>query len=122
MIDLAIYLEASDSTRNIQRSYSITAGQDLFGAWFVATNYGRIGSRGRTKVIMLPDEAETRRYVRQCLKRRERAPQRIGISYTIKDFSGNWIEFSELPAPGSSRRTLPPPNNGYAHVSYQPSV
>lgn len=90
MMDFAIQLEACDPARNIWRSYCITAGQDLFGNWIVAMNYGRIGSRGTTKTIVLADEEAVRRYVQQCLKKRETAPKRIGVGYSIKNVSGIW--------------------------------
>lgn len=88
MMNLSAHLEACDPERNIWRSYSITAGQDLFGNWVVSINYGRIGAKGRTKTFLLTDEAETNRYVRQCLKKRESAPKRIGIGYKVKYASG----------------------------------
>ena len=93
MMEFAIHLEACDPARNIWRSYSITAGQDLFGDWIVAMNYGRIGSRGTTKTVLLSDEVKTRRYVQQCLKKRENAPKRIGIDYKVKDITGTWGNF-----------------------------
>ena len=74
MMEFAIHLEACGPARNIWRSYSITAGQDLFGDWIVVMNYGRIGARGRTKTILLPNEAETRRYVRQYFKSEKVCP------------------------------------------------
>jgi predicted DNA-binding WGR domain protein len=92
MMDFAIHLEARDPARNIWRAYSITGGQDLFGDWVVVLSYGRIGAKGRTKTVMLPDEAATRRYVRQCLKKRENALKRIGISYKVKSITGNFGE------------------------------
>jgi len=95
MMDFAIHLEARDPARNIWRAYSITGGQDLFGDWVVVLSYGRIGAKGRTKTVMLPDEAATRRYVRQCLKKRENAPKRIGIGYAMIQATGVWEEFVE---------------------------
>ena len=95
MMEFAIHLEACDPARNIWRSYSITAGQDLFEDWIVAMNYGRIGSRGTTKTVVLSDEEDVLRYVRQCLKKRESAPKRIGIDYKVKDISGTWSDFRE---------------------------
>lgn len=53
MINLSVHLEACDPERNIWRSYSIAAGQDLFDHWNVAINYGRIGTKGRTKTFLL---------------------------------------------------------------------
>jgi len=69
MMDFAIHLEACDPDRNSWRSYSITGGQDLFGDWIVAMNYGRVGSCGTTKTVLLSDEEAVRHYVRQCLKK-----------------------------------------------------
>jgi len=57
--------------------------------------YGRIGARGRTEAVLLPNEAETRRYVRQCLKKRENAPKRIEIGYKVIQTDGIWGEFIE---------------------------
>jgi hypothetical protein len=67
----------------------------LFGDWIVAVTYGRIGARGRTKTVVLPDEAETRRYVRQCLKKRESAPKPMGIGYKAIRTDGMWGAFTE---------------------------
>jgi WGR domain len=75
------------------------AGQDLFGDWIVAMNYGRIGSRGTTKTVLLSDEEAVRRYVRQCLKKRESAPKRIGIDYKVIQTDGRWEEFIESKHP-----------------------
>jgi len=47
------------------------------------------------KAVLLSDEAETRRYVRQCLKKRENAPKRIGIGYKVIQTDGIWGEFIE---------------------------
>lgn len=90
MMEFSIQLEARDPERNIWRAYSITGGQDLFGDWIVVMNYGRIGARGTTKTVLLPDEEAVRRYVRQCLKKRESAPKRIGVGYKVKYTSDAW--------------------------------
>ncbi|MDD5321520.1 MAG: DUF1156 domain-containing protein [Methylococcales bacterium] len=95
MMEFVIHLVACDPERNIWRSYSITAGQDLFGDWIVAMNYGRIGSRGTTKTVLLSNEEDVRRYVRQCFKKRENAPKRIGINYKVKDITYTWGDFRE---------------------------
>ena len=93
------HFTSKPATRNIWRAYSIAAGQDLFGDWIVVLTYGRIGARGRTKTVVLPDETETRRYVRQCLKKRENAPKRIGIGYKVIQTDGMWEEFIEPKSP-----------------------
>ena len=64
-------------------------------ALLVAQCDQRIGSRGTTKTVLLSDEAETRRYVQKCLKKRENAPKRIGIDYKVKDITGTWGDFRE---------------------------
>ncbi len=92
MIDFFVQLEARAPERNIWRSYCIAAGQDIFGDWMVELTYGRIGAKGHTKTVMLPDEAETRRYVRHCLKRRKCAPKRLGVGYTIKNSWGALLD------------------------------
>jgi len=74
MMEFAIHLEACDPARNIWRSYSITAGQDLFGDWIVAMNYGRIGSRGTTKRVLLSDEAEIAVMCKNALKSEKMRP------------------------------------------------
>lgn len=42
------------------------------------------------KIVWLPNEATARHYVRQCLKKRENAPKRIGIDYKVINISGEW--------------------------------
>ena len=103
-MDFAIYLEATDPARNIHRAYSIIAGQDLFGDWIVALNYGRIGKRGRTKSILVADEAAAQLYVRKSLRRRARAPQRIGITYEVKVMAGCWNDLGEETQPFISKQ------------------
>ncbi len=95
MMDFAIHLEARDPARNIWRAYSMMGGQDLFGDWVVVLSYGRIGAKGRTKTVTLPDKEATCRYVQQCLKKRESAPKRIGIGYKVIRATGLWEEFIE---------------------------
>jgi hypothetical protein len=58
-------------------------------------NYVLIGSRGTTKTVLLSDEESVRRYVRQCLKKRESASKRIGIDYKVIQTDGRWEEFIE---------------------------
>lgn len=65
----------------------------MFGNWIVAMTYGRIGTQGLTKTVLLPDEATMRRYVRQCFKKRESTPKHIGIGYKVKGITGTWGGF-----------------------------
>jgi hypothetical protein len=79
-----IRLEARHPARDVWRAYALEAGRDLFGAWVVEVSYGRIGCPGRTLVRVLETEAEARRIVRRCLKRRVGAPRRIGVAYELR--------------------------------------
>jgi len=81
MLTPVAYLEARDSSRNIHRAYSIAYGQDLFGNWIVETTYGRIGGKGRAIVTVVNNVDEALKYVQKALKRRQSAPQRIGVGY-----------------------------------------
>jgi predicted DNA-binding WGR domain protein len=88
MMEFSILLEACDPERNRWRSYHIAAGQDLFGDWVVVLTYGRMGCRGRTKMVLMPDESAARRFVEACLRKRESAHKRIGIGYKVRQTSG----------------------------------
>ena len=99
MMHYTVLLEASAPELNIWRSYHIASGQDIFGAWVVELTYGRIGAKGRKKTILVPDEAAAQQYVRQCLKKRETAPKRIGIGYKVRHVSGSWNDDSEANEP-----------------------
>lgn len=61
MMEFSIQLAATDPARNIWRSYLIAGGQDLFGNWIVELTYGRIGAKGRTKAVLVADEAAAHR-------------------------------------------------------------
>lgn len=69
MIVYSILLEADCPELNIRRSYLIEAGQDLFGNWIVEINYGRIGCKGRKKVILMDCEEDAKRIVKKRLNR-----------------------------------------------------
>jgi len=79
MIVYSILLEADCSELNIRRSYLIEAGQDLFGNWIVEINYGRIGCKGRKKVIVMDCEEDAKRVVKKTPKKtRERSQTNRG--------------------------------------------
>ena len=90
-----IELQACDPARNRWRFYRIEAGRDLLGDLIVRFNYGRIGTHGQTKTYIVPDATAGARLVRACLKRRQSAPKRIGITYEIraKFDPHNWTDF-----------------------------
>jgi len=78
-----VSLEAHDPSKNLARSYSLRVGQDLFGAWQLELQHGRIGTRGRVRHLAFDTPASVRAEVRRRLKRRESAPRRIGASYQV---------------------------------------
>jgi hypothetical protein len=86
-------LEARDPDRDCFRSYCLQAGPDLFGTWLVDATYGRIASRGRTVRHVAGDEAQARRIVRHCLRRRATAPRRFGVPYRLCELNdpADWV-------------------------------
>ncbi|RYE70806.1 MAG: WGR domain-containing protein [Oxalobacteraceae bacterium] len=78
-----VTLEASDSKRNLARSWSMSTGRDLLGWTIVSWRWGRIGKAGQARVSAFADPADARRFARQLLLRRARAPQRIGAPYRV---------------------------------------
>lgn len=44
------YLEKRDTARNQARFYRLTVQPNLFGEWTLCKEWGRIGSRGQTRL------------------------------------------------------------------------
>lgn len=76
-------LVARELTRTINRRYSIEHCVDLFGVHLVETSWGRYGSWGQSKRDSFDDPADADRAVRNHLRRRARAPRRIGVAYRV---------------------------------------
>jgi hypothetical protein len=87
-------LEARDPALGRFRSYRVEAGTDLFGAWLVEVTYGRIGTPGRCLRYAAGDEADARKLVHHCLRRRASAQKRIGVSYRFRELVDprEWVE------------------------------
>ena len=81
---LRIRLEARSAAHRCFRAYGIAVGQDLFGAWMVEMNYGRIGTAGRTKVRSFCTTEDAQAQVEACLRKRATAPRRIGVAYCVQ--------------------------------------
>ena len=64
-----VRLEAKCAARGCFRSYEIALGPDLFGAWMVEMNYGRVGTAGRTKVRSFETVEAAQAQVRVCLRK-----------------------------------------------------
>jgi predicted DNA-binding WGR domain protein len=76
-------LVARDLTRNINRRYAIEHCIDLFGVHLVETSWGRYGTWGQSKRNSFDDPADADRAVKTHLRRRARAPSRIGVAYRV---------------------------------------
>jgi predicted DNA-binding WGR domain protein len=80
---LTVALEARHTARNHHRRYEITVGRDLFDDWSVVIRYGRIGQGGREERFAGTQVDEMKAVVRERLRRRLSAPQRIGVPYRL---------------------------------------
>ena len=47
-----------DPSRNMRRYYRLDIEPDLFGHWMLTRHWGRIGSRGQTRVTSYPSEVD----------------------------------------------------------------
>lgn len=54
----AVTLQRIDPVRNMRRFYRLDVQPDLFGAWCVVREWGRIGRAGRVRVDPYATEAE----------------------------------------------------------------
>lgn len=71
----AITLRRSDPARNMHRYYMLDVQPDLFGAWCVIREWGRIGSRaGQRRTVPYPTHGEAQ----AALERQRRAKLRKG--------------------------------------------
>ncbi len=80
-----IYLQAIDPARNIARGYVIEASPDLFGHIIVALHWGRIGTKGQSRLVSFAKQHDAAQFVSQTLSRRASAKKRIGVPYALID-------------------------------------
>lgn len=90
MTECAILLEARNPSRNILRSYYVSAWHDLFGRLMVEVIHGRIGAKGKSSTFFMNHQDEAIEFIAALLKRREGALQRLGVPYLLKHYSGHW--------------------------------
>jgi predicted DNA-binding WGR domain protein len=81
ILNQPIHLEAVSRSRNIARRYAIEASRDLFGVVIIEYGWGRIGTRGQSRIISFGRDDEAERFVRRLLVRRAGAKRRIGVTY-----------------------------------------
>lgn len=90
MTECAILLEARNPSRNILRSYYVSAWHDLFGRLMVEVIHGRVGARGKRSMFFMNDHEEAIEFISELLKRRESAIKRLGVPYLLKYYAGHW--------------------------------
>ncbi len=76
-------LKAIDLDKGIFRWYEIKPIQDLFGHWSLIVSFGRINTKGRTKIISFDTVEEMHTGLHKILKKRLTAKNRIGCNYTL---------------------------------------
>lgn len=81
----SIELQAHNSARNCHRRYAMSIGRDLFGAWTLAVEYGRIGRTGQVQQYSANSAADLSRLVRSKLKKRESSVKRNGCGYRVTE-------------------------------------
>lgn len=87
MISEPIYLRAINSSKNVNRWYSLRLVQDLFGEWLVMTQWGRQGFKGQYKQYTFLEELAAKKAFGRILQKRLHAQRRIGCNYEI--FNGD---------------------------------
>jgi putative SOS response-associated peptidase YedK len=78
-----ISMEAVDRHKNIFRSWQCDVGTDLFGIVLLSVTFGRTATSGRTITRAVKDADAANRLVRQLLRKRATAKQRLGVGYRI---------------------------------------
>lgn len=86
---LNIYLEAKHFALKHVRLYHIFLTQDLFGDWLLTTTYGRLGTRGQTKIYAFKTAQDALPKIKSILLKRATAPQRSGCQYHIVNLDQN---------------------------------
>lgn len=79
----SIELQAHNPLRNCHRRYAMSIGRDLFGAWTLAVEYGRVGQAGQVQRYSATSASDLARAVRAKLKKRESSVRRIGTGYQV---------------------------------------
>lgn len=67
-----VYLEHFDNSRNMARFYQVDIQPTLFGAWAVISQWGRIGTHGRSREDWFQSFAEARTAQARRIARKRR--------------------------------------------------
>lgn len=81
-----IQLQAKNPRKNIFRRYGVRVDKNLLGEWCLYLNYGRIGSRGQSKLSFWSDLSQLYAKIKHILRKRLNATQRIGCNYQIVSY------------------------------------
>jgi predicted DNA-binding WGR domain protein len=68
----AVTLHRIDPARNMRRFYRLDLQPDLFGAYGIVCEWGRIGQAGRVRVDSYPTEAQAAARMRRRQMRKQR--------------------------------------------------
>jgi Domain of unknown function (DUF4172)/WGR domain len=61
----------------------LDASPDLFGHWIISLHWGRIGTKGQSRMLSFNRQCDAARFVKRTLSRRASARERIGAVYSI---------------------------------------
>jgi predicted DNA-binding WGR domain protein len=74
-----VILYRIDVSRHMHRFYRLDVQPDLFGAWCLIREWGRIGTTGRERSVPFPSPAQAQ----AALDKQRRTKERRGYSTTI---------------------------------------
>lgn len=88
----AVILYRIDEAKNMHRFYRLDVQRDLFGAWCVMREWGRIGSAGQTRSALFStsEEAQTE------LNRQRRIRERRGYGVVGSVPPDSYLLYSEF--------------------------
>jgi len=84
---LTVAFEAHHAEKNHHRRYQVTVGRDLLEHWTVAIFYSSVGQGGQERRYASAKPDDIRAVIRDRLRRRLSAPERIGCSYRLSAFN-----------------------------------
>ncbi len=81
MTNIICDLEAHNPERNAHRFYRVWTTKNLFNVMLVCTQYGRVGTYGRTKEYVVSSVEEANKMISSIMQRRRGSVRRIGVPY-----------------------------------------
>ena len=68
----AVILYRIDQAKNMHRFYRLDIQQDLFGAWCLLREWGRIGNSGQVRLISFPSAEQAQAALEKYCRAKER--------------------------------------------------